>query len=139
MSDRRGTTRGAAVPDDPHLDSALSAMSAFCPPRHPPSATGRARAFIPVASLVDTNVLVYRFDPRNPVKQRIAAELLCAGLASDRLRLTHQSLVEFVAAVTRPRQDLGGEPLLAPEDARREAEEWLAARNRVCCAHDRGR
>ncbi len=79
-----------------------------------------------MASLVDTNVLVYRFDPRNPIKQRIAAQLLRAGLAADDLRLAHQSLVEFVAAVTRPRQNLGGEPLLAPEDARRETEELLA-------------
>ena len=30
-------------------------------------------------SLVDTNVIVYRFDPRDPVKQKIARELLGNG------------------------------------------------------------
>ena len=32
---------------------------------------GVERTCIPVASLVDTNVLVYRFDPSEPEKQRI--------------------------------------------------------------------
>jgi hypothetical protein len=35
-----------------------------------------------VASLVDTNVLVYRFDPRDPVKQRTARMLLEASIAA---------------------------------------------------------
>jgi predicted nucleic acid-binding protein len=76
-----------------------------------------------VAALVDTNVLVYRFDPRFPEKQRRATELLRRGIAEDTVRLPHQAVVEFVAAVTRP---LGGSPpLLAPDEARREAEEML--------------
>ena len=77
-----------------------------------------------MATLVDTNVLVYRFDPGFPAKQRKATELLRRGIARDSVRLPHQVLVEFVAAVTRP--IAGGRPLLAPEDARREAEELLA-------------
>jgi len=77
-----------------------------------------------VAALVDTNVLVYRFDPRFPEKQRRATELLRKGIAEDSIRLPHQALVEFVAATTRPTSK--GPPLLAPEDARREAEELLA-------------
>jgi len=77
-----------------------------------------------VATLVDTNVLVYRFDPRFPAKQRKATELLRRGITGDSIRLPHQALVEFVAAVTRP--IAGGRPLLAPEDARREAEEMLS-------------
>jgi predicted nucleic acid-binding protein len=77
-----------------------------------------------VPALVDTNVLVYRFDPRFPDKQRVATELLRNGLARDTLRLPHQALVEFVAAVTRPLA--GGPPLLTPHDARREVEELLA-------------
>jgi predicted nucleic acid-binding protein len=36
-----------------------------------------------VAFLVDTNVLVYRFDPRFPEKQRTASELLRAGVVED--------------------------------------------------------
>jgi predicted nucleic acid-binding protein len=77
-----------------------------------------------VAALVDTNVLVYCFDPRFPDKQRAAAALLRRGIAEGDLRLPHQAIVEFVAAVTRPLSD--GSPLLTPDEARREAEELLA-------------
>jgi len=55
-----------------------------------------------VAALVDTNVLVYRFDPRFPGKQRIATELLRKGIADDSIRLPHQAILEFVAVATRP-------------------------------------
>ena len=77
-----------------------------------------------MAALVDTNVLVYRFDPRFPEKQRVASELLRRGIAEDSIRLPHQAVVEFVSVVTRPLG--GGEPLLTPDEARREAEELLA-------------
>lgn len=79
-----------------------------------------------MANLVDTNVLVYRFDPRDPVKQRRAKELLYDGLQDDSVVLAHQSIVEFVSAVIRPRRDLGGAPLLPPEEARLEAEQLVA-------------
>jgi len=77
-----------------------------------------------VLALVDTNVLVYRFDPRFPEKQRRATELLRRGIAAGDVRLPHQAVVEFVAAVSRPLG--GGPPLLAIDDSRREAEELLA-------------
>lgn len=77
-----------------------------------------------MAALVDTNVLVYRFDPRFPEKQRIATDLLRKGIAEDSIRLPHQAILEFVAAVTRP--VAGAHPLLPPGEARREAEELLA-------------
>jgi len=77
-----------------------------------------------VAGLVDTNVLVYRFDARFPEKQRIATGLLRRGIAEGSLRLPHQAIVEFVAVVTR-RLD-ASPPLLTPAEARREAEELLA-------------
>jgi predicted nucleic acid-binding protein len=77
-----------------------------------------------VASLVDTNVLVYRFDNRFPDKQRVANEILRGGIADGTLYLAHQAVVEFVAAVSRPLD--GGEPLLELADARREAEELLS-------------
>ncbi len=76
-----------------------------------------------MAALIDTNVLVYRFDPRFPRKQEIANRLLREGIAGDSIRLPHQAIVEFVAVVTRPLDS--GRPLLEPEDARREAEELL--------------
>ena len=77
-----------------------------------------------MAALIDTNILVYRYDPRFPEKQRVATELLRRGIADDSIRVPHQAVVEFVAVVTRPL--LGGRPLLAPAEARREAEEFLS-------------
>ena len=76
-----------------------------------------------MAALVDTNILVYRFDPRFRRKQQIATQLLRRGIAEDDIRVPHQAILEFVAAVTRP---MHGRALLAPEDARREAEEMLS-------------
>ena len=77
-----------------------------------------------MAALVDTNVLVYRFDARFPAKQRVATDLLRRGIVQDSIRLPHQALVEFVAVVTRP---LGSSPpLLSAFEARREAEELMS-------------
>jgi len=76
-----------------------------------------------VAGLVDTNVLVYRFDPRFPAKQKRATELLRQGIADQSIVVPHQALVEFVAAVTRP--IAGKAPLLPVEDAHREVEDML--------------
>lgn len=77
-----------------------------------------------MAALVDTNVLVYRFDPRFPRKQRLATELLRRGIREGSLAIPHQAIVEFVAVVGRPL--LRGRALLDPADARREAEELLS-------------
>ncbi len=82
------------------------------------------RTSILVASLIDTNVLVYRFDPRFPQKQRVADETLRRCIAEDNGRLPHQAIIEFFAVVTRP---IGNGPsLLSPEHASREAEEFLS-------------
>ena len=78
-----------------------------------------------MSSLVDTNVLVYRYDPRDPAKQRVARELLREGLDHEVLRLSHQAVVEFVQAVTRPVKR-GGDGILTRAEALREAEELLA-------------
>lgn len=75
-----------------------------------------------MASLVDTNVLVYRCDPRDPVKQEIARTVLREGLRDDSLVIPHQAILEFVAAVTRPRRELDGEPMLSRAEAFRQAE-----------------
>lgn len=77
-----------------------------------------------MAALVDTNVLVYRFDPRDPRKQQIATDLLRRGIAEGSVRVAHQAVLEFVAVVTRPLS--GGAPLLPAAEARREAEELLS-------------
>ena len=77
-----------------------------------------------MAALVDTNVLVYRFDPRFPDKQERATEVLRNGIGDGSIRVPHQAIVEFVAAVSR--STATGRPILPLEDARREAEEMLA-------------
>ena len=74
-------------------------------------------------ALIDTNILVYRFDWRFPEKQLIAPELLCEGIAKNSLRLPHQAVVEFIPATTRMLQDKTR--LLSHEEARWEAEELL--------------
>lgn len=79
-----------------------------------------------MASLVDTNVLVYRCDPRDLQKRRVADDLLRGNLAHDTLVLPHQAILEFVAAVTRPRPDLGGAALLSMEQALLQAEDLMA-------------
>jgi predicted nucleic acid-binding protein len=76
-----------------------------------------------MAFLVDTNILVYRFDPRFPKKQAIARDLLRKGLVEDKAWIPHQALLEFVSVVTRVRS--GSKPLLAPEEARQETEELM--------------
>jgi predicted nucleic acid-binding protein len=75
-----------------------------------------------VAALVDTNVLVYRFDGRFAEKQKAATEILRRGILEDSVRVPHQAVIEFVAAVTRP---IRGHIILKQSDALREAEECL--------------
>ena len=76
-----------------------------------------------VASLVDTNILVYRCDPIDPEKSAKASNLLRQGLAAKELYLPHQALIEFVNAVTKPRTR--GRSLLSPEETLRQAEDLL--------------
>jgi predicted nucleic acid-binding protein len=77
-----------------------------------------------VASLVDTNILVYFCDPRDPAKRAGAAAVLRQGEASGDLRIAHQSLIEFVNSVIRSRA--GASPLMTREDATRQAEWFMA-------------
>jgi predicted nucleic acid-binding protein len=66
--------------------------------------------------------LVYRFDSRFPAKQKIATEILRRGILEDSVRVPHQAIMEFIAAVTRP---IRGHIILKQTDALREAEEFL--------------
>lgn len=77
-----------------------------------------------MAFLVDTNVLVYRFDARYPEKQRVARDVLHQGLRDDSARIPHQALLEFVSVVTRIR--VGSDSLLPADEARQEVEELMA-------------
>jgi predicted nucleic acid-binding protein len=76
-----------------------------------------------VASLVDTNILVYRCDPSDPAKKDVARDLLRKGVVANDLRLPHQAMVEFVNAVTKRRP--GGGSILSREEALRQAEDLL--------------
>ncbi len=76
-----------------------------------------------MVALVDTNILVYRFDARFPDKKKIATEVLRRGILEDSLRLPQQAIIEFVAAVTRP---IRGHFILSQREALREAEELLS-------------
>lgn len=76
-----------------------------------------------MATLIDTNLLVYCFDARFPDKQLLAAAFVESRLADGSAYLAHQALIEFVAAMTRSR---GGEqPLMTMEEAIRETEELM--------------
>jgi predicted nucleic acid-binding protein len=75
-----------------------------------------------VASLVDTNILVYRCDAGDPAKRNVARDILREGVAANELRIPHQAMVEFVNAVTR-RRSRG--PILTKEEAWRQAEDFL--------------
>ncbi len=92
--------------------------------KHPPRTVGgNGRICIIVAALIDTNILVYLYDTRYPVKQKVAEQVLRSGIDEDNIRVPHQALVEFVSAVTKRTSPDG--PLLNDADARQEAEEFL--------------
>ena len=76
-----------------------------------------------MAALVDTNVLVYRFDPRDLQKQSKARLVLREGLQSGDLFIPHQALIEFVPAVTKVDPD---GPILPAPEAWHELENYLA-------------
>ena len=76
-----------------------------------------------VASLVDTNILVYVCDPRDPHKRAVAAKILREGGVSGELRIPHQALVEFVNSITRLRGRT--EPIMSFGDATRQAELFM--------------
>jgi predicted nucleic acid-binding protein len=75
-----------------------------------------------VASLVDTNIMVYCYDPSDARKRAIARDVLRRGATTSILRIPHQAMVEFVNAVTKRRP---GGPLLSRDEAWRQAEDFL--------------
>ena len=77
-----------------------------------------------MASLVDTNILVYCFDSRELAKRAQARELLRRGAAERTIQIPHQALIEFVSVVTRRKGC--GNPLLPEEEAIRQAEGFMA-------------
>ena len=76
-----------------------------------------------MASLVDTNILIYCYDPRVPAKRQAAREVLRGGERANQIQIPHQALVEFVSVVAAAR---GNRPaFLAREEAWRQAEDFL--------------
>jgi predicted nucleic acid-binding protein len=55
----------------------------------------------PTACLVDSNVLVYTQDPRDPAAQRTASDIIRRLADRNRIVLSAQCLTEFYYAVTR--------------------------------------
>jgi predicted nucleic acid-binding protein len=53
---------------------------------------------MPAPEFLDTNVLVYAYDPGDPRKQRIAQDLVRRALAGD-IMLSTQVLAEFAATL----------------------------------------
>ena len=78
-----------------------------------------------MSSLIDTNILVYRFDQRDEEKQAAATCLIRRELEAGTARLAHQSILEFIAATTRPLGSGKGPSLLEGQEAAWEAEELL--------------
>ena len=77
-----------------------------------------------MASLVDTNILVYCFDSRHLAKRARARETLRQGAAERTIQVPHQALIEFVSVVTRRKGY--GTPLLPEDEAIRQAEGFMA-------------
>lgn len=73
--------------------------------------------------LIDTNILVYRYDHRFPDKQATASRVLREHIAAGTARVPQQAIVGFVAATARGPP---GERLLEPATALRETEEIMA-------------
>ncbi len=78
------------------------------------------------AAVVDTNVVVSRFDPRFPAKQTRAEEVLRKGIEAG-YAIPHQVLLEAVADLSRP-QPVTGAPLLTWWDAPRGARDGPSGR-----------
>jgi hypothetical protein len=78
---------GSAYSIRPPPASDIARKAPAC--RQPNSEAGRASSYTIVAALIDTNILVYRFDPRFPNKQQIAKQLLRQGIADDDIRVPH--------------------------------------------------
>ena len=75
-----------------------------------------------MTQLIDTNILVYRVDPTEPVKQAIARDLIHQGAFDNQLVLTHQTLMEFMAIAIKPRKALANQAFMSVEEACLETE-----------------
>lgn len=77
-----------------------------------------------MAGVVDTNILVYAYDKRDPEKRSHARDFLKRGIEERSLFISHQTLVEFVSVVSRPLRPQG-QRLMSLEEAITQAEALL--------------
>lgn len=77
-----------------------------------------------MAGLVDTNILVYAYDKRDPEKRSRARDFLDRGIEDGSLVLSHQTVLEFVSVVSRP-YGPEGQRLMPVEEALTQAEALL--------------
>ena len=63
--------------------------------------TGRTATTTGNRDFFDANILVYAYDPRDPVKQAVAQRLLAGAIANDTGALSAQVLGEFFTVSTR--------------------------------------
>lgn len=73
-----------------------------------------------MATLIDTNILVYRFDLRFAQKQQRAERVLRQCIAEGTGRVAHQAILEFFSVVTKPTKRRPR--LLTSEEAAQEVE-----------------
>lgn len=80
-----------------------------------------------MAIILDTNVLVYRHDPRDLFKQHRAQTVIREGLRDGSVLLPHQVILEFVSATQKLVLQLDGtrRPLLDRARVAEAAEEYL--------------
>jgi predicted nucleic acid-binding protein len=74
-----------------------------------------------VASLVDSNILIYRCDPQ---KREAAREVLRLGEETGDLRIPHQAVVEFMSVITSSRRNATA--LMTLDAATRQGEFFMA-------------
>jgi predicted nucleic acid-binding protein len=71
------------------------------------------------STTLDTNILIYAFDDRDPFKQRVCADMLLAAMF-ERSPLALQVIGEFYVVTVRKR-------ILSPVRAREEVEQFVSA------------
>lgn len=74
--------------------------------------------------LIDANLLLYARDQQSPFHEKARAWLTARLNGPARIGLPWPSLVAFLRVATHPRASASP---LAPDDARQQVEEWLAA------------
>ncbi len=79
------------------------------------------------AAIIDTNILVYAYDLREPVKRPVARIVVAELARQRRLLMTCQIVNEFFVTATRPDKRRGGTPVLSHQTAAALIRRWCRA------------